>query len=80
MYISGKRVHKIDFIRDYGEVIVTSSECSVCGSMTSYKIRVCFDRGDDWDNTEEIDLCQDCLLDSAFFFDVEDLYDRMDNF
>ena len=78
MYIKGKKIYKLDFIRDFGDVICTASECEICGSMTTYKVRVCFDKGDEWSNTEEIDMCQEDLILSGFFIDTDDLYNEMD--
>ena len=75
MYINGEKVYKLEFERDIygGSSIFTNSTCEICGSGCSFQVKVCFDEGEFWDNTEIIGICGDCLINAGFFLDEEDL-------
>lgn len=78
MFISGRKVYDFTFERDdSGVVIFTQSECEVCQSNGTFRIKVNYQDSEFWDDIDIIDICDDCLLLGDMVLDREDLEDRI---
>ncbi len=77
MFINGRKVYGFEFERDYGEVIFTQSECEVCGSIGTFRIKVNYQDSEFWDDIDIVDICDDCLILGGLVLDGEDLEDRI---